>query len=460
MKSIEQIKQEVCQAIDNKGTQIEAIGEKIRLNPELGFKEFQTAKVVSEVMSSFSIPHQTELAITGVKGVIKGNKPGPTVALIGELDSLLVADHPLANPETGAAHACGHNAQIAGMLGAMIGISESNAIKNLAGSIVFFAVPAEEYVEVAYRMNQVRQGKIGFLGGKPELIRLGHFDDVDMAMMIHTHSRTDLSKVIMGTSSNGCVVKLVKYIGKAAHAGVAPSMGINALNAANLAINAIHAQRETFKDQDTIRVHPIITKGGELVNVVPAEVTLESYVRGKSSGAILDADMKVNRSLRAGAMATGATVTIETLPGYLPLNNDSDLIEIFKLNSISLLGEDQYLQGGHGTGSTDMGDISQIMPALHPGVGGATGVAHSADFEIVDPELAYLVPAKLLAMSAIDLLYDNAEKGSELLKNHTPQMSKQEYLDLQNQIFNIETYDGQNNKSEFSGFTSNPVPEQ
>ena len=457
MKSIEQVKQDVCAAIDSKGAQIEEIGEKIRLNPELGFKEFQTAKVVADVMSSFSIPHQTELAVTGVKGVIKGSKPGPTIALMGELDSLLVADHPQANPETGAAHACGHNAQIAGMLGAMIGISESGAMENLAGTIVFFAVPAEEYVEVEYRMGQVRQGIIGFLGGKPELIRLGHFDDVDMAMMIHTHSRTDLSKVIIGTSSNGCVVKLVKYIGKAAHAGVAPEMGINALNAANIAINAIHAQRETFKDQDTIRVHPIITKGGELVNVVPAEVRMESYVRGKSSNAIMDADMKVNRALRAGAMAVGATVSIETLPGYLPLNNDSTLSEIFKQNSVFLLGEDQFLQGGHGTGSTDMGDISQIMPALHPGVGGAKGVAHSADFQIEDPELAYLVPGKLLAMSAIDLLYDNAEKGNDLLKNHTPQMSKQQYLDLQNQIFQIETYDGQNNKSEFSTFSLDTV---
>ena len=452
MKSKESIKQEVCQAIKNKGDQIVEMGEKIRLNPELGFKEFETAKLVSEIMGNYSIEHQTDLAITGVKGVIRGKKPGPTVALMGELDSLLVADHPSANPDTGAAHACGHNAQIAGMLGAMIGITESNAMDNLAGNIVFFAVPAEEYVEVEYRMEQVRQGKIGFLGGKPELIRLGHFDDVDMAMMIHTHSIQSLPKVIMGTSSNGCVVKLVKYTGKAAHAGVAPQMGINALNAANIAIMAIHAQRETFKDQDTIRVHPIITKGGELVNVVPAEVRMESYVRGKSSKAILDADMKVNRSLRAGAQATGASVTIETLPGYLPLNNNLDLGDIFKQNSIALFGEEQFLQGGHGSGSTDMGDVSQIMPAVHPAVGGAEGTSHSADFKIVDSELAYLAPAQLLAMSAIDLLYENAEKGNELLANHTPQMTKQEYLDLQNQIFKIENYDGEKNQTEFSNF--------
>jgi len=449
MKAIDELKKKVCQAIDKKREKIEGIGEKIRENPELGFKEFQTAEFVSQIMSEFSVPHETGLAITGVKGVIRGKKPGPTVALIGELDSLVVADHPACNPETGAAHACGHNAQIAGMLGAMIGIVDSSVIDSLAGSIVFFAAPAEEYVEVEYRMAQVRQGNIGFLGGKPELIRLGHFDDIDIAMMIHTHSRSDLTKVIVGSSSNGCVVKLVKFAGKAAHAGVAPHMGINALNATHIAMTAIHAQRETFKDDDTIRVHPIITRGGDLVNVVPSEVRMESYVRGKSSKAILDADSKVNRSLRAGALATGASVTIETLPGYLPLRNDPDLTDIFKQNSFSLLGEDQYLQGGHGTGSTDMGDISQIMPALHPAVGGATGIAHSADFQIEDKELAYLAPAKLLAMSVIDLLHDNAEKGNEILDHHTPLMTKQEYLTLQEEIFKTEIYDGGRNHSDF-----------
>jgi metal-dependent amidase/aminoacylase/carboxypeptidase family protein len=160
--------------------------------------------------------------------------------------------------------------------------------------------------------------------------------------------------------------------------------------------------------------------------------------------------MKVNRCLRAGAQATGARVIIETLPGYLPLNNDPGLTEIFKKNSTQLLGEDQYLQGGHGTGSTDMGDISQIMPALHPGVGGAGGVAHSADFRIEDKELAYVAPAKLLALSAIDLLYDNAAEGRKILENFTPRMTKQAYLDFQNKVFQTETYDGANNRSEYS----------
>ena len=212
-------------------------------NPELGFKEFKTAKLVADTVRSFEIPHETGLAITGVKGIIRGNKPGPTVALMGELDSLLVADHPRADPETGAAHACGHNAQIAGLMGAMMGLVDTGALDELSGNIVIFAVPAEEYVEIEYRLGLKKEGKLSFLGGKPELIQTGHFDDIDLAAMIHTHGSPELKKAAVVKSCNGCIVKLIRYRGLAAHAGSAPHKGINALNAAHLALAAIHAQR-------------------------------------------------------------------------------------------------------------------------------------------------------------------------------------------------------------------------
>ncbi len=447
-KTIEVLKHEICRVIDNNRAKIIDIGEKIKNTPELGFKEHRTARLVTDLMNEYSIPHQTELAVTGVKGALESDNPGPTVALLGELDSILVANHPDADPKTGAAHACGHNAQIAGMMGAMMGLVESNVMPSLAGSVVFFAVPAEEYVEVEYRMALVRQGKIGLLGGKPELIRLGHFNDIDMAIMIHTHSSPDFRKAVVCSSSNGCVVKLIRFEGKAAHAGIAPECGINALNAANIAMSAINAQRETFKDDDTIRVHPIITRGGDLVNVVPADVGMETYVRGKSIDAILDADMKVNRSLKAGAIAVGGNVVIETLPGYFPLKNDPGLASIFKDNCLSLLGEDEYQEEGHRTGSTDMGDVSQIMPALHPFVGGAQGGAHSADYQISDPDLAYIVPSKLLAMSVIDLLYGSASAARKVIKNHKPQLSKEDYLEFQKRIFKTEIYKGPTNCSD------------
>lgn len=443
MANKEELKQQICAMIDRRGERLVELGEWLMRTPELGFKEFETAKVVARTMEEFGVPHRTGLAITGVKGVLKGKKPGPTVALLGELDSLLVSQHPDADPATGAAHACGHNAQIAGLLGAMMGLMDSRALDELAGTVVIFAVPAEEYVEVEYRQQLVREGKLQFLGGKPELIALGEFDEIELAVMIHTHSDAEMKKAAVAASSNGCVVKTIRFLGKAAHAGGAPHEGINALNAAQLALSAINAQRETFRDEDAIRVHPIITKGGELVNVVPAEVRLETFVRGRTAEAILDANAKVDRALRAGALAVGGRVEIETLPGYMPLRNDPALQEIFKRNAQTLFGEDEYCEVGHRTGSTDMGDVSYIMPALHPYLSGASGVGHSADWRIADPQMAYVAPAKVLALMAVDLLFGEAEEARRILAGYQPAMTREQYLAFQRALFGCERYDGQ-----------------
>jgi metal-dependent amidase/aminoacylase/carboxypeptidase family protein len=418
MRTKEKLKKAICEAVDQRRGEIEKIGDQIMENPELGFKEFKTAKLVADTMKSFDIPHETGLAITGVKGVIRGKNPGPTVALMGELDSLLVSDHPHADSETGAAHACGHNAQIAGLMGAMMGLVDTGAMDDLCGNIVIFAVPAEEYVEIEYRLGLLREGKLSFLGGKPELIQKGHFDDIDLAAMIHTHRSPELKKASVVKSCNGCIVKLIRYKGLAAH--------------------AIHAQRETFKDEDAIRVHPIITRGGELVNVVPADVRLETFVRGKTNEAIMDANSKVDRALRAGAMAIGARVEINTLPGYMPLRDDRDMQKLFMQNAQMLFGAEECTEAGHRTGSTDMGDISHIIPSVHPSMSGASGISHGNDFLISDKEMAYLAPAKALALMAVDLLYGNAEKAKEIQAQHKPIMSKS----YQNLIFQKEIFDG------------------
>lgn len=442
MATSEELKRRICESIDRRKEQIEGIGEKILGNPELGFKEFNTAKLVSNLMDEFGVPHQTGLGITGVKGMLKGARPGPTVALIGELDSLLISDHPKSDPKTGAAHACGHNAQIAGLMGAMMGIVDSKVVQDMAGTVVFFAVPAEEYVEIEYRQSLVKEGKIRFLGGKSELVRLGHFDSIDMAMMIHTHSDPNFKNASVSVSCNGCVAKMIRFIGKAAHAGVAPHKAINALNAAHVALTSINVQREMFQDEDSVRVHPIITKGGDLVNVVPAEVKMETYVRGKTLTAIIDANSKVDRALRAGAMAVGAQVEIETLPGYLPLKNDLELKNIFKMNSEILFGPQEYGEVGHRPGSTDMGDISHLMPVLHPYVAGASGTGHSSEWYISNKEMGYLAPARLLGLMVVDLLCGEGQKAKKILSDYQPEMSKAEYLNFQEKLFQTEVYNG------------------
>ena len=162
-------------------------------------------------------------------------------------------------------------------------------------------------------------------------------------------------------------------------------------------------------------------------------------MRGRSVEAILDANVKVDRCLRAGAQALGATVEIETLPGYLPMRCDPTMAAMFRETAGRLVGEPHYRQIGHRTGSTDMGDLSQVMPVLHPYVGGARGSGHGADFEIVDKPLAYVVPAKALAAMAIDLLADGATGAREVGRARPP-MTREQYLSFQRGLAQREVY--------------------
>ena len=436
-----ELKELIGRIVESHRDAIVDVGETILRHPELGFKEFDTAALVAREFDQLGLEHRTGLGITGVKARIDTGRSGPTLALIGELDALTVPGHPFEDPETHAAHACGHNAQIAGLIGAATALADPRVRQDLSGSIALMAVPAEEYVEVEYRYGLVKQGKLRFLGGKPELIARGEFDDVDMAMMIHTHADSDENGMAaVNESYNGCVVKQIRYVGKAAHAGGAPHLGINALYAAQVGLMAINALRETFRDEDSIRVHPIITKGGDLVNVIPAEVTLETYVRGKTVKAIDAAAAKVDRALKAGAMALDAEVEITTLPGYLPLFNSPDMVELFVRNQTAVHGPQQVKRLPHRTGSTDMGDVSHIMPALHPSMAGASGQNHAMDWAISDPQMAYLEPAKALAWMAVDLLGDGAAEASRILDTFTPRMSKQEYLAYQSGLVGEERW--------------------
>lgn len=441
MPSKEELKQKACAEIDAKADKLINISQSILNNPEPGFREVKTSQLVASIFQEANIPYRDGLAITGVKAELRGGSDGPCVAILGELDSLIVAEHPYADSITGAAHACGHHAQIAMMLGATYGLMIPEVLSSLSGRIALIAVPAEEYIEIEYRNTLREQKRIEFLGGKPEFIRLQEFDNVDIAMMCHTISDQKEHKLSISSTNNGTLAKMIQFIGRGAHAGGAPHMGVNALNAASLALMAIHANRETFRDDDSIRVHPIITKGGEAVSAVPADVRMETFVRGKSINAIKDANTKVDRALRAGAMAVGAKVRITTIPGYLPIRQDQQLNDLYRANAASLVGEDKVGLTGHRTGSTDMGDLSHIMPVVHPYVSGATGVGHGKDYVIEDYSLAVITAAKALTTTVIDLLADGARIAGDVRSSHTPAMTRNEYLDFMRNQAKDELFD-------------------
>ena len=424
---MDDLKARVCAAIEARRETLFRFAEAVAERPELGFFEVETAQRFSAALDDLGLAHETGLALTGVRAVLEGGTPGPTVAVLGELDALPVPGHPRANAD-GVAHACGHNAQLAMVLGVAHGLIESDALAHLAGRVVLMAVPAEEYVQLARRLELRRGGRLEFLSGKAELFRLGAFDDVDMAMMVHTISGPQYGAFAFGSSNNGVAAKLVRFVGCASHAGSSPDQGINALNAAHVALAAMHAQRETYRDADHVRVHPIITHGGDVVNAVPADVRMEMFVRGASLEAIADASTKVDRALRAGALAIGARVEVTTLPGYLPMRNDLTLVDLFKANAERLVGTDQVTDAGHRGGSTDMGDLSQVMPTVHPYAGGVVGQGHGADYEIVDPERAIANPARALAMTVVDLLGNDATNARQVLATARPPLGRAGYL--------------------------------
>ena len=421
------IKKKVLAEIDRRANEIIEYANTIWRYPELGFKEFKTAELTEKKYEEMGWRYEKEIAITGSKAYLKGDGSRPSVGVVGELDALHIPVHPEAHTASGNVHGCGHHSQMAAMLGAGYGLEVIK--EHLSGEVVMVAVPAEEYIEIDYRNRLREEGKLEFFGGKQEFIRLGAMENIDI--VIGSHSAMDQQELIgIGGSNNGFVGKLVHYIGREAHAGGSPHKGINALNAAMVGLIGIHANRETFRDQDTIRVHPIITKGGEIVNNVPAEVRMESYVRGKTVEAIKDANTKVNRALRAGAMSVGAEVEIHDHPGYMPYTRNDELEKVLIGACTEYVGADQLKHRGHSTGSTDMGDYSCIMPTTSIGMGGSDGQGHSRDFKITDSVRQYIVPAKALAVTVVDLLYDDAVAAKNVIVGFVPTIKRDEYYDF------------------------------
>ena len=444
MLGIDELKTAAIAAIDQRRGWLIEIAESVLRNPEVGFQEAKTSRLVADAFSQIGIPYRDEIAITGIKAVLSGGRPGPAVAILGEMDALRVPDHRYSDPSTGVAHACGHNCQIGMILGVALGLSVPEVRDALDGQVIFMAVPAEEFIDIEERLRIRENGQIDLLSGKQEFIRLGEFDEVDIAMMVHTSATSEHSKFSLGGTSNGHLVKQVEFIGKSAHSGSAPHQGVNALQAAMVGMNALNTQRETFAESDTVRLHGIITDGGRSVNSVPSSVRYEGRVRGATSESIADAASKMDRCMKAGALALGANVKITTIPGYFPIKNDRWLGELFKESATRLVGRSSVSELGNSVGrggSTDMGDLSQIMPVIHPYASGFTGLGHGRDYTVSDYDQALIYPAKAMAMTVIDLLTTQAEKAKEVLTKSGQLMTKARYLALQESVFSEDLYE-------------------
>lgn len=397
-------------------------------NPETGFKEWKTSQYLADAFENLGYTLTMAGDIPGFYTDIDTGMPGPKVLIFGELDSLICNEHPDADPVTHAVHCCGHNAQCAALIGIAAVLREEGVLAGLCGSVRLCAVPAEEGIEIGFRESLREKGVIRYFGGKAEFLHRGYFDGVDIAFMIHT---TTEEQALIKKGAVGNMRKTVRYKGVAAHAGANPAKGVNALYAATLGLSAINALRETFEEKDLIRVHPIITKGGAAVNAIPSDVTLESYVRGKTLEAIVRENKKVNRALIGAAISIGTNIEINDRPGYHPLNNDDTLIEITREAMEYVMGKDGVkVDRVYGTGSTDMGDLSAIMPVIHPHMPGAAGISHGSDYTITNPQTACVDSAKVQLIMLSLLLADQAKRAQDVLANkRVPFASKEAYFE-------------------------------
>ena len=389
-------------------------------HPETGYREWKTHEYLAAEYRKLGYELVEAGNIPGFYTDIDTGKPGPKLLIMGELDSLIVSTHPECDPETGYVHACGHHAQSAALLGIAAALKQPGALDGMSGSIRLMAVPAEELIEIGYRASLREQGIIKYFGGKVEFMYRGFMDDCDIALLVHT-SNSEHKGIGVGVGNNGCLTKNINYEGVSAHAGGAPHLGVNALYAANLGLNAVNALRETFQEKDYIRFHPVITKGGGAVNAIPNDVRVESYVRGASIEAIVSANNRINRALASSAAAMGANVHLQDFPGYCPLYNDKNLYQL----TVDVVKEgfgEEWIQEDTkwGTGCTDMGDISCVMPTVQPYCSGACGMGHGSDYGINDPETALVVSAQYQVLMAEALLSNNAEMAQKVIKEADP----------------------------------------
>ena len=372
--NIEKLKALVTGEIDNRRHQFSELSLKIHSNPELGFQEVKAATWLTQYLedNGFSVEQGVYELPTAFMGSYGRGKPA--IAILAEYDAL---------PDLG--HACGHNL-IAGCAVAA-GVASKLAIDQCGGSILVIGTPAEE-----------------LYGGKAIMADRGAFDNLDMAMMVHPGVYN-----VATTKALASQALEIEFFGKAAHAAARPEAGINALEAMLNSFAAINSLRQHIKDK--ARIHGIITDGGEAANIVPAHSAGDFLVRAEDDAYLDELKGRVINCFIGAATASGAR--LEYKWGnirYTPLRNNLTLAQLFSQNMQSLGRKVELSDSSQAFGSTDMGNVSQLVPSIHPRVAIAPEevVVHSPQFaEAAASEAGIkglLDAAKALAMTVVDLV--------------------------------------------------------
>ena len=226
---------------------------------------------------------------------------------------------------------------------------------------------------------------------------------------------------------NGFSAERVTVRGKAAHAAIDPWDGVNALSITSSAIQMMGLMRETFREEDHVRLHNVIRKAGDVINAVPDEAVIETKVRAASLDAIRATQEKMDRAYDGAAYAFGGKIEREPLQGYMPiLHRGADKV---MEESVKLLDATYRCSKPEdfNNACTDVGDLTHLFPVLNFTFGGFEGKLHGADFQIIDEELAYIKPAKLLALTTYRLLCDQAKEAKKICQEFKPVFNKETY---------------------------------
>ena len=348
---------------------------RIHDNPETGLQEQRASAWLCEYLKKQGF--QVERGICGLPTAFQATagQGEPRIAFLAEYDAL-----------PGVGHACGHN--IIGVSAVAAGLGARSVMDSTGGCVVVIGTPAEEMV-----------------GGKVIMARQGAFDGLDAAMLTHPGSRNAVHSQALA-----CASLEVEYFGKEAHASARPETGVNALDALILAYNAIGALRQHVRD--SARIHGVITDGGQAANVVPNHSAASFMVRARDDVYLEELKAKVIACFEAGARASGARLEYRWSENqFAAMKSNGPLAEAHKAN-LAALGRETRDQPSRAVGSTDMGNVSALVPAIHPTIAVAppeVGI-HSREFAACaaseDGHRGLLDAAKAMAMTAIDVLTD------------------------------------------------------
>ena len=382
---MDEIRKRIVEFAEAHGDEYKDIALKIHGKPEVSNYEFFASGILSDKLKEegFEIELPAAGHRTGFAARYDSGKPGPVMCFLAEYDAL-----------AGLGHGCGHN--LFGATSSLAGAALKSVIDEVGGEVRVYGTPGEE------------GGENG--SAKGSFVREGYFKDVDAAL-----SAPPGVGHVLTEKSLGCAPVDIEFWGKSSHAAAAPEKGINALDALIQTYNSINALRQHLPDD--VRIHGIITDGGKAPNAVPDYAAAKFYLRAATAGTLDDVYKKVERIVEASALAMGAKGSMKPYQNRVENMVPTPLFDSVYAKNLELFGYKAELPGRGSVGSTDIGNVSQVIPAIQPKINISDRDIKGHSIEFVEASCSkqgldsIVLGAKVLALTALDLIED-----PELLK--------------------------------------------